>query len=326
MAGHEAGQEAVGAVGQQAALDAGVRVRALDGQAAHVAGGLLRAREATRDPRLLSQAVFQRGLLPFAARPGGVISDRVGPCRAVCMRAGLDVAHRLHGRDHEAQQQRDEGGRVEADVEGGRPASCRNASRHITPSSLPLIISGTTCWGACDSPAAILDSRGNWNAQWYRIANSAGGPEEGEDAGLVDLVTVHVGQGRAVLGRVGGHSRHEEAEEERQGDGAVLHEGRAHRLNEDLRVRLGSRGSRDVGCSMLYTSIHATSAVRLCETRRAAKPPRRSSRSCRGQSSAHHRRAAPRRRCRCRSASARHERAERAREREREREGERARV
>ena len=39
------------------------------------------------------------------------------------MHAGLDVAHRLHGRDHEAQQQRDEGGRVEADVEGGRPAS-----------------------------------------------------------------------------------------------------------------------------------------------------------------------------------------------------------
>ena len=83
--------------------------------------------------------------------------------------------------------------------------------------------------------------------------SSAGGPEEGEHARLVDLVAVHVGQGRAILGRVGGHSRHEEAEEERQGNGAVLHEGRAHRLNEDLRVRLGSRASRDVGCSTLST-------------------------------------------------------------------------
>ena len=63
MAGHEAGQEAVDAVGQQAALDAGVRVRTLDGQAAHVAGGLLRAREATRiNPRLLPQAALQRGI------------------------------------------------------------------------------------------------------------------------------------------------------------------------------------------------------------------------------------------------------------------------
>ena len=35
---------------------------------------------------------------------------------------GLNVTDRLHRRDHEAQQQRDESWRVEADVEGGGPA------------------------------------------------------------------------------------------------------------------------------------------------------------------------------------------------------------
>ena len=61
-----------------------------------------------------------------------------------------------------------------------------------------------------------------------------GGPEEGEDAGLLDLVAVHVRQRGAILCGVGGDARHEEAEEERQGNGAVLHEGRTHRLDEDL--------------------------------------------------------------------------------------------
>ena len=61
-----------------------------------------------------------------------------------------------------------------------------------------------------------------------------GSPEEGEDAGLLDLVAVHIRQRGAILCGVGGDARHEEAEEKRQGDGAVLHEGRTHRLDEDL--------------------------------------------------------------------------------------------
>ena len=51
---------------------------------------------------------------------------------------------------------------------------------------------------------------------------------------MLDLVAVHVRQRGAILRGVGGNARHEEAEEERQGDGAVLHEGRTHRLDEDL--------------------------------------------------------------------------------------------
>ena len=87
MAGHEAGQEAVDAVGQQAALDAGVRIRPLDGQAAHVAGGLPRARDATRDPRLQTQAALQRGFFRLPQGRVGAVSVRVGPC--ACMQAWM---------------------------------------------------------------------------------------------------------------------------------------------------------------------------------------------------------------------------------------------
>ena len=78
--------------------------------------------------------------------------------------------------------------------------------------------------GVCSAAKVSRNSRGV----------RKGGPEEGEDAGLIDLVAVHVRQRGAILCGVGGDTRHEEAEEERQGNGAVLHEGRTHRLDEDL--------------------------------------------------------------------------------------------
>ena len=101
-ASHQAGQETVHPVGKQAALDAGVGIWALDGQAADIARGLK-----TRQNSLPAKGTVRQGVVHMVQ---------------ALQAPGLNVTDRLHRRDHEAQQQRDESWRVEADVEGCRPA------------------------------------------------------------------------------------------------------------------------------------------------------------------------------------------------------------
>ena len=70
-ASHQAGQEAVHPVGKQAALDAGVGIWALDGQAADIARGLK-----TRQGSLPAMGTVRQGVVQM---PGLNVTDRLTP-------------------------------------------------------------------------------------------------------------------------------------------------------------------------------------------------------------------------------------------------------